>query len=111
MGVIAAGMGRLATPFKSFTAKTAAERDEKPLPLAATTFSAAFEVFFSAAAFGFGLLAEVATAFFFLSPRARVSASHAAFALPPREAFLPLCHSAESSAPAICAIVLPLRIE
>src|SRR5205814_4056486 len=111
MGVIAVGIARLATPLRFFTADTADGTEKALVPLVATTFWAASGVFFLAAAFVFGFLAATAEALFFLSTRARVSANHAAFALPPRNAFLLLCHSGEPSSPPICGMVLPLRID
>src|SRR5438552_1069514 len=106
IGRMAEGMGRLVAPSKSLKAEDAEIAKE-------------LDPFFAATLFGFRLplcssVSAVVLFFalftFFLSSLAKLSASHAAFTLP-REAFLLLVHLAESSSPAICAIVLLLRTE
>src|SRR6266700_5119068 len=104
MGWIAVGIDRLVAPFKLLTAEDADGAEEFFLVRAEGCLSS---VEFPPCS----PVSSVVKGFrFFLSSLARLSASHAAFTFP-RDAFLLLCHSAESSAPAICAIVFPLSTE
>ncbi len=106
MGVMAVGMGRFVTPFKSSTTESTEGTEEF------------FETLISDAPFVAGLrdfssCSSVSCVVFFflvLSSLAMLSASQPAFTLP-RDAFLLLCHSAESSSPAIWAMVLLLSTE
>ena len=97
-------MGRLTAPFKFLT---------RIVPAGAAEISETFDPSVSNAFFFAPDLSGLALRFplvvsdfcFRLSNLARVSVSHAALTPLPREAFLLLCHSAESLSPAICAIV------
>ena len=110
IGVMDAGIGRFSAPFKPFTAELA-EFAEGPLvtdfagraKVSAVSLVPLVPLGFPSSSF-VPLVVEVFAFDFFLSTRARVSASQAAFA-PPRDAFLLLCHSAEPASPAICDMV------
>src|SRR5438067_9343879 len=88
MGWIAAGMARLAAPFKS-PATEATEDAEEFFSRTALAIGLFFSFFFIRWSSLFP-----AAGFFFLSSFASVSASHAALTLP-REALRSLSHSAE----------------
>src|SRR6185312_12056789 len=113
MGWICAGMGRFTTPGKSPTAEDA-ERAEEDLFWGAVFTTAECEppFLFVNFPFGFSLWSSVPCVVIFflpalaLSALAMASASHGAFILP-REALRLLFHSAASSSPLICAMVLP----
>src|SRR5215467_16375040 len=98
MGRITEGVGRRTAPAKSSTAEGA--EDLEPL--------------WSDESLGRVWRVDPIRSFcffiFFLSSLASVSASHAAFTRP-RDAFLLLVHSAESSSPAICAMVFLLMTD
>src|SRR5437870_13240076 len=105
MGVMAEGIGRFCAPFKASTTE-ATETTEAGFVRCPLFAGAAVTLPFFLLLFSFGieggsaLRAVAATFFLFFSTLARLSASHAAFNLPP-DALLLLFHSAESSSPAL----------
>src|SRR6266705_5557505 len=108
MGWIAVGIDRLVAPFKLLTTDDTDASDDFFL---LRTVGDEEDLFSSVEFPPCSPVSSMVKGFrFFLSSLARLSASHAAFTFP-RDAFLLLCHSAESSAPAICAIVFPLSTE
>src|SRR5690348_8500732 len=95
MGRMDDGIGRLSAPGRFLTTEATEGTEE-------------FD--FRRASLGSSVSSAVCFFGFFLSSLATVSASQSAFNLP-RDAFLLLVHSAESSSPAICAMFFLLRIE
>src|SRR5579884_1335813 len=103
-------MLRFTVPFVSLSSE-GADSAERPIPFASSLEDGlAPAEFFLAALDFFFAVSERSGLRRLLSSFANVSESHGAVVLP-RDAFLWLCHSAEFSAPAIWAIVLPLSTD